>query len=314
VSSASPAIDPVVDAADAALHPWVKRHFSAEARKQALARELHFWLVTAATDMSWAENFRAHVPDVGEPARSYLARWVPLGGDAGGHVLVGPRYLGLDPSWPFVGVAASDRPLVPDDAEAPTGIARRMFAAFAPRFVMVHTSDPVDAWPGTTPERRLVAGTLEQLRNRPPAGCVRAEARRDTGFYGEYLRMHEAHVACEPSHARHARCETREDLDKLARAGLLFDVLVDGAWAGLIAAEPDVASGMTGARVIELILDHPYRGRGYGPSLTTLLARKLDLPGDQALFGTIHHQNTAAYRSALAAGRVDVGGEIVIPL
>ena len=37
-------------------------------------------------------------------------------------------------------------------------------------------------------------------------------------------------------------------------------------------------------------------------------------PDEQMLFGTIHSQNVAAYRAALAAGRVDVGGEIVIPL
>jgi hypothetical protein len=30
--------------------------------------------------------------------------------------------------------------------------------------------------------------------------------------------------------------------------------------------------------------------------------------------GTIHAHNTTSYRSALAAGRVDVGGEIVVPL
>jgi hypothetical protein len=30
--------------------------------------------------------------------------------------------------------------------------------------------------------------------------------------------------------------------------------------------------------------------------------------------GTIHAENVAAYRSAAQAGRVDVGGEIMIPL
>jgi GNAT superfamily N-acetyltransferase len=115
-------------------------------------------------------------------------------------------------------------------------------------------------------------------------------------------------------HARHTRAETREDLQALADQGLLFDVEVDGAWAGIVAAEPDARRGVRGATVIELILAHRFRRRGYGRHLSTLLARGVPLPDDQFLIGTIHADNTAAYRSALAAGRVDVGGEIVVPL
>jgi L-amino acid N-acyltransferase YncA len=69
-----------------------------------------------------------------------------------------------------------------------------------------------------------------------------------------------------------------------------------------------------GATVIELILDHRFRGRGYGKHLSTLLARGVPLPDDQCLMGTIHADNRTSYRSARAAGRVDVGGEIVVPL
>ncbi|MDX6360204.1 MAG: hypothetical protein QOH37_3258, partial [Nocardioidaceae bacterium] len=72
--------------------------------------------------------------------------------------------------------------------------------------------------------------------------------------------------------------------------------------------------GVRGATVIELLLDRPFRGHGYGKHLSTLLARGVPLPDDQCLMGTIHADNTTSYRSALAAGRVDVGGEILMPL
>lgn len=35
---------------------------------------------------------------------------------------------------------------------------------------------------------------------------------------------------------------------------------------------------------------------------------------DQVLSGTIHIDNLSARRSALSAGRIDVGGRVVIPL
>ncbi len=38
------------------------------------------------------------------------------------------------------------------------------------------------------------------------------------------------------------------------------------------------------------------------------------MPDVQVLFGEFHHANRAAYGAALAAGRVDIGGEVVIPL
>ena len=90
-------------------------------------------------------------------------------------------------------------------------------------------------------------------------------------------------------------------------AGLAFPAL------GVLAAEPGVCSGMRGFIVVELLIDDTYRGQGYGRHMSTLLANAL--PGDDLfLIGTIHRHNTAAYHAALSAGRIDVGGEIVIPL
>jgi hypothetical protein len=311
-SSNLPAIEVLVDAADAALHPWVHEHVTEPERRSALAEELGFWLDTAARDPAYAASFAQVAPQSGEPPASYLDRWLSL--DTGGHVLAGPRYLGRDPDLPFMGVSASDRPLVAADAEPLRGLARREFAAFHPRFVLLQTADPIGAWAGTRPEQRQLVGRLGDLRGRTTPPELAAVRRSDTAVYDRYRQIFELDVEHDPVHARHTRAETREDLQALADQGLLFDVEVDGAWAGIVAAEPDARRGVRGATVIELILAHRFRRRGYGRHLSTLLARGVPLPDDQFLVGTIHADNTAAYRSALAAGRVDVGGEIVVPL
>jgi GNAT superfamily N-acetyltransferase len=88
----------------------------------------------------------------------------------------------------------------------------------------------------------------------------------------------------------------------------------DGAWAGILAAEPDCRRGVRGATVVELLLAPDYRGRGLGKHLSTLLAKALPLADDECLLGTIHADNTPAYRAALAAGRADVGGEVLVAL
>ncbi len=51
-----------------------------------------------------------------------------------------------------------------------------------------------------------------------------------------------------------------------------------------------------------------------GKDLGVLLAKALPLPDQACLVGTIHADNVSAYRSALSAGRMDVGGEIRIPV
>jgi GNAT superfamily N-acetyltransferase len=309
---ALPTLDVLVDVADAGLHPWVREHVLESVRRAALAEELGYRLDTAARDLTYAADFARAAPDIGQPPEAYLDRWLALDADA--HVLAGPRYLGMNPDLPFVGIAASDRQLRPGDRNRLQAMATQHFAAFCPGFVMLTTADPVGAWPDTRAELRQVIGLLADLRRQPTPPELAAVPRADTDFYDRYHQIHQRHVAREPDHARHTRCEDRADLQQLADRGFLFDVRVDDEWAGVLAAEPDARRGVRGATVVELLLDDRYRGRGYGRHLSTLLAQGLPLGDDEYLMGTIHYDNTRSYRSALAAGRLDVGGEIIIPL
>jgi len=307
-----PTLAVLVDAADAGLHPWVRGHFPEPVRRAALEQELGFWLNTAAQDTDYATSYAKVAPQSGQPAEAYLDRWVALGANA--HVLVGPRYLGRNPDLPFVAVSGADRPLSPADRSGLEAVAREGFGAFRPGFVLLTTADPVGAWPDTRAEMRQVVGLLGDLRRRDCPAELSATPRMDTDFYDRYRQIHDSQVSQDPAHGRHTRCEAREDLQNLADQGLLFEVEVKGAWAGVMAAEPDARGGVRGATVVELLLDHPYRRLGYGKHLSTLLAKAIPLPTEEALMGTIHADNGPSYRSALRAGRVDVGGEILIPL
>lgn len=307
-----PALDVLVTAADASLHPWVRAHVPAATRRASLREELRFWRDVAAQDLDYAREYARVAPESGQPPEAYLDRWLPLPG--GAHVLAGPRYLGRDPDLPFVGISASDRPLVPDDCDGLADLARTSFEAFRPGFVLLTTADPLGAWPDTGSELRQVVGLLGALRARAVPPQLSTRPRTDTAFHSHYRSIHEAQVAAEPDHARHARCEDEDDLAELAATGLLHDVLLDGEWAGIVAAEPDDRRGVRGATVVELLLAAEHRGRGIGKHLSTLLAKAVSLDDDACLMGTIHSDNVRAYRSAISAGRVDVGGEVRIDL
>ena len=161
---------------------------------------------------------------------------------------------------------------------------------------------------------RTVAGRLGDLRRKEVPAGLSARAPTTLHFYDRYAQVHRDHVAAQPEHALHAHVEEREDLQELLEAGTLFDVLLHDRWVGVVAAELGVQHGLRGAIVNELLLDPSVRGRGYGKHLSTLLAQQLPAPDDEFLLGTIHLDNTAAYRSAITAGRRDVGGEIILAL
>jgi GNAT superfamily N-acetyltransferase len=217
---------------------------------------------------------------------------------------------------PFVGIVGASRPIEHGDLAALRALATAEFAEFAPRYVLTWSAHPARHWPGTDADARLVAGRLGDLRRAeiPAELTARRLDRLPTPDYDRYRAMHAAHARANRRHLHHTRPNGADDLAALARDGTLLAIEVDGEWAGLVAGRLDVASGMHGVTVSELLLDPAVTGRGYGRHLSPLLARHVPQAEDRFLFGTIHADNLPAYRAALAAGREDVGGEVVVPL
>jgi GNAT superfamily N-acetyltransferase len=310
-------LDEVVAVADAGLHRWVHEHASQDSRREALREELTWAVEVATVDRAFAEGFASAQPQSGQPAEAYLNRWVQVGDDLA--VLAGPRYRGRDPERPFVAVDAATRVLDEADLPALRAALQPAFAGFRPRNVVFWSSRPPHAWPGCGADKRDVVGVLAELAARPRPVELSFEVAADLAFYPRYEQVHHEHVAAEPEHALHTRLETREELADLVEQGLVFDVTVDGRWAGVVAAWRAALRGLRGFEVVELLLDPAVRGRGYGRHLSSalaaeLLARTGTTAADRFLVGTIHADNRRAYRAALAAGRHDVGGEVVVPL
>lgn len=233
-----------------------------------------------------------------------------------GTVLAGIRFRALDLSRPFVDVVAHTAPLL-DAAgllEATTFL-RKQFAPFAPRHVQffVPAGRVLDegGFPsGTHWDDHVIAGLLATLRAQPaPRDLDRVALRvpTDLGFYSRYVQEFEALYAQRPQHRDFARIEAEEDLAEYLEQGLLFEVEVDGTWAGVVAATRSTEHGMRGFVVIEMFLDAAHRGGGLGPAVGRQLIEHLPAQVGDVLYGTIHHENVAARRSGLHGGREDIG-------
>lgn len=152
-----------------------------------------------------------------------------------------------------------------------------------------------------------------------PSGLERVRLARATTleFYPRYADLYRQLLADYPELRAVVRSESEADMQAYLEAGHLLEVFVDGAWAGVTAVFREVNTGLSGFCVAEIILGGAFRGQGLGSAVQLQLASQLVAGGagrDGLLFGTIGALNTPARRTALRAGRVDLGGHVWVPL
>jgi L-amino acid N-acyltransferase YncA len=297
----------------AAQHPITRTWVPDAERVQRLAENHELDVLLAVdTDIAArrAARFAPHLPP-----KALLNRWVEVSDDL--DAMMSIRFEGEDAKKPFVDSTPLSRAVTHADLPALANVAQKSFARLRPLYIRLWSAESAGYFEECNPDKRFMAGKVEALVQgfmpvpsalvlRPVSSVVNYEHARHA-----YAAMRNLH----PEHAGQASLQSEDDLRESAEAGLLFEVLVDGRWAGYVSATCNSDSlGLPGYVVQELILAPEHRGRGYGRYLTTLLARAL--PNSEAvLVGTIHADNKGAMQSALSAGRVDVGGwfQVAIP-
>ena len=289
-----------------AQHPLTRRWVDDATRLDLLTRQHEQLDILLATDLDIAATRVAKFAP-GLPPETMLNRWVPIRHDL--HALLSMRYEGGDPTKPFVDASWLSRPLRAGDLPDLAAAAREVFGLHQPRYLRLWSAEPVGWIPGTDPDRRFLAAPIELLQPRDvPRGLALVQA-RNLEHYGDAERAYGAVDSEHPSHVRQAALQSRVALEESVEAGLVFDVTVDGTWAGYAAAlaAGQDSLGLPAYVVQDLILAPEFRGRAYGSHLSTLLAQALPDPS-RILIGTIHADNRGAIQSATRAGRKDVGG------
>lgn len=293
-------------------HPVTREWVDDETRLAGLTKHHEDPDVLLAKDLEIAA-LRAERFAPGFPPETMLNYWVPAGD--GLFAMVSMRYEGGDVTKPFVDATPLSRPLEARDFESLAAAAHNTFGMHHPRYVRLWSSEPVDAFPGSVRDRRQFAAPIDQLKpvDVPPGlELTRAE---NLDHYEDAERAYAAVDQAHPDHKEQASIQSRDNLQESMEDGRLFNVIVDGVWAGHVAAkvESEETFGLPAYVVEELILAPDYRGRGLGRHLSTLMAQALP-DTFPLLIGTIHANNTGATRAATSAGRQDIGGWLQVPL
>lgn len=296
-----------------AQHP-LTRTWVVDARRTQRLAESHELDVLLAVDMDIAsrraERFAPHL----QP-EALLNRWVEVSDDL--YAMLSIRFEGEDVRKPFVDSTPLSRPVTRADLPALRQAVREVFGQFAPGYVRMWSAEPSGHFEDCIPDKRFMAGEISLLRRRESSipSVLNLKAASSAANYERACRAYHAIRAVHPEHVTQASLQSIDDLRECAEAGLLFDVQVDGQWAGYVGVmrNHQDALGLPAYVVQELVLADEYRGRGYGSHLTTLLACALS-DGETVLIGTIHANNRGAMQAALSAGRVDVGGWFQVAL
>jgi hypothetical protein len=239
-----------------------------------LLTQQHELDVLLATDLSIAAKRAARFAPGATP-EALLNQWIDL--ETRLSAMMSMRYEDEDPGKPFVDATPLSRPLTVADITAVTQMARDLYGALRPRYVRLWSSQPHGWIPSSMWDKRFMAAQLTPLRAgnglTVPVELTIVPARSLTR-YAEAQRAYEAVRATHQDHPKQATLQSRDDLTETLENGLLFDVMVEQTWAGYVAAyRGGDTLGLPAYVVQELVLAEPMRGQGYGPPLTTLLAR-----------------------------------------
>ena len=240
----------------------------------------------------------------------------------GGWAVAGIRFRGLDVTRPFVDVVATTEPPTPDGLAAVADRRPPVLRLVRPAVPAGRRAGPGRARgaasPPTSGSGHGARSTSTSSRGRSPSCAVGRARRRTTSSSlrpGDAAALAERAAAIYAELARRnpdllmwARAEDAESLAACADEGLLFEVLLDGEPAGVVAAVRDDAHGMSGFSVEELCLDADRRGRRLAPGVLQRLVDELPAEDGDVLWGTIHPDNAPSLRNSISVGREVVGG------
>ncbi len=258
----------------------------------------------------------------GTKPEDYKYRIIELA--SGGHVMTSFRAMGGDMSKPFILIVFKD--FVIDNAAKAKSIAEEIaphYKIFNPRWVSFyesgeHTSNLV-ADDQIRSDYDFWVGHLQTIQASPmPAKADAVEVRplEDMEFYDTYAAMYKEYMDEYPEMDETIQLESFETMDALVQAGTAFEVLIDGHWAGIIAAEYQSTADkyLNGYCMMEEMLDKAFRGEGYAAAMQRQMLNVLPSKEGDLIFGHINAINHPSYKTAQKVGRQKLGGFHLVSL
>jgi L-amino acid N-acyltransferase YncA len=304
------------------VHPYLRTWYSPAQLESNLSDQLE-------RDLDWTQNlgegFERNMPVPGATPEMYNHRVLEV---AGMQVMLGIRFRGGDISIPFVDLVRSSQAITSAaQVMAICDLVRREFAIFKPLMVRFYQPshlefqfEPDDGVSGSSGDKRVLAAPLKTMLKQPkPAGLERVILRRaeTLGFYPQYAETYTAAYQERLWLPHESNTHSLEDMQEYLETAQVFEIFVDGQWAGITGGEHHTDEfALQGFVVIEMLLAKVARGQGLGAAVQYRLAEALQASSqpEDVLYGTIGSNNPPMLKTAARVGRVDLGGWIWVNL
>lgn len=221
-------------------------------------------------------------------------------------ILAGIRFQGLDVTQPFVSVLGNfkDIDLIPFDKIGE--LIKEEFKVFRP--TCFHVSFPEEKGipaHNFKIDRYTVMGNIQaiveqKLKSIPDK--VEIKVLNDMNFYDDYVREYDMLYKNSPQLKSEVKIESLESLLEAASENLLFEVIINGKRAGVIAGYVENYFGLNQVCILEELLFEKYRGKGFGVYLQKAFAQKMH-GCFEILWGHISQLNPSSLKTALKNGR-----------
>ena len=234
----------------------------------------------------------------GTKSEDYRERVIEVPGK--GFLFVGIRFRGLDVTKPFVSVIPSFT-TVANDIGPIRELVREEFRVFRPlAFQLTLPPQYLEEGVGILEDRFTVVGKLESiLLGNPISGSkIELVAPSEIDFYEKYLREYSILHEQRPELKQEVSSETLDDLKESLESDLLFKIMVDDEFAGVISGTSRNYHGIKAASVLEELLFSAYRGKKLGVHVQHEFAKKLK-GRFKVLWGTISPKNQSSLKTAL---------------
>lgn len=221
-------------------------------------------------------------------------------------ILAGIRFQGLDVTQPFVSVLGNfkDIEYIPFDKIGE--LIKEEFKVFRPTgFHMSFPGEKSIPAHNFKIDRYTVMGNIQviveqKLKSIPDK--VEIKALNDMNFYDEYVSEYEKLYKYFPQLKSEVKIESLAAFIEAASEKLLFEVIMNGKRAGVIAGYVENYFGINQVCILEELLFENYRGNGHGVYLQKAFAQKMQ-GRFEILWGHISQLNPSSLKTAIKNGR-----------
>jgi hypothetical protein len=223
----------------------------------------------------------------------------------GSFILAGIRFQGLDVTQPYVLVLGNFKEISNIPFHEIAEAVKESFKVFKPHCYHMNFLEGIAVPTDHKIDRYTVMGNIQDVVNlQLPAIPDQVELipLKKINFYDEYVNEYERLYLIAPHLKNEVKVESLESLNNAGVDNLLFEIVINGKRAGVIAGYTEDYFGQKELCILEELLFESYRRRGLGVYLQKSFATKM-LNRFELIWGHISDLNPSSLKTALKNGR-----------